>query len=191
MSMRMETFVPYYYSREDCIKLINLGYNPKLLIYMRGWYQAKFDHIVCQNKLGKIYSDLPNDIWYSPTTFICDGCDQNCPDKKEKFVFGNGLRIKKDILIGKGGFGTVYKATLHQKEKAVKVIDITEKYRKNVFYPEERVTSDDVVSNLFSSAPEAKVLLSGNLQHKNILELKEFWIQLSELTKIAKACHTA
>ena len=184
MNMIMVTFIPYYYSRDDCIKLINLGYNPKLLIYKRGWYQAQFGHIDWQNKLGKIYSDLPNDIWYSPTTFICDGCDKNCPDKKEKFTIGVGLRIKKDILIGKGGFGTVYKATLHQKEKAVKVIDITEKYRKNVCYHQPETTSDDVVSNLFSSAPEAKVLLSGNLQHENILELKEFWIQLSELTKI-------
>ena len=185
--MQLDTFFPEYYSTTDCAKLISIGLNPKFTLYGDDEQKRRNDHNRYTERLGEIYSNLIGDYWYSPRNLKCFfqlspfDCLSDCKDKKEAFYFDLGFRIEKSEKVGEGGFGEVWKGEIHGKLKAVKFVDISQSYRENVIRGNGGSITG-VVSGLFgSSASEANIYLGGKLDHRNILNLDEFWFQMSGL----------
>ena len=186
--MQIDSFDPRNYSTENCLELIKCQFNPKFNLYH--WENYESDHRNWTTRLGEDYSNLNSDFWYSPEDLTCYKCPKDCKNKKEKFNYEEGFRIKKDQKdqIGKGGFSTVFKGRLHGEEIAVKFIEIRKNYREKVMKYIPGDDSGKLVGRLFgTTAHEAQIYLSGKLKQQNILKLNEYWFQFSQLNKIELA----
>ena len=179
INMKLMSFEPVLFSDENCLKLLKCGLNPKFNLYTWTEEDRTANHKDWSNPLGSKYDEQPDDFWFCPRDII----------SKKAFHFVYGQRVPKNENIGKDRFGIVFKTAIHNTAKAVKFLDVTEIYKEKVMknYRTVSATYDATyeVSKMFqSTAHEAAAYLYGKLRHENILQLDEFWLQMSNLSKI-------
>lgn len=89
-------------SKRQLKELIALGYNPKVETFG----SASF-HKSMTDKYRRLYTKFDDNFWI---TLSDSSCNKKCHQDSKFCNPKQGFRISKTDIIGKGGFGTVYKA---------------------------------------------------------------------------------
>ena len=177
ITLNFSYFQPHNYSVNQTKQLIKKGFNPKVMLYLIPAESKEQFATIMTITIGKIYKEAKEDFWFCFDTSKCDPtCSAGCPDKKGKFIYSAGFRVKKNKKIGQGGFGSVHSARMHGAAIAAKFIDVTDDY-KNLFTKEVYYSSTILPTIIGDVAYEASI--QSGFGHKNILKSKEWWLQLS------------
>ena len=165
-------------------QLIRKGFNPFVWLYSHN----KRILIKYSNRFTKLAAESNRaDFWYTFEDSKCEPtCSEHCPDKKAKFIYSDGSRVRKIKCIGKGGFGSVYAGRVHETEIAAKFIDVTTEYREimQVGTIESKTGVKSLNPSHVLKVIVGDVAYEASAQrefgHKNILKAKEWWLQWSK-----------
>jgi len=181
--LNLAYFYPHNYTLAQSTILIQKGFNPKMELYRMDSKTRSQAISKWNNQLGLAFSNLEESFWFCINQSNCDSnCPIRCSDKIGKWIYGNGFRIQKSIQIGAGGFAKVYSGRIHGVDIAAKYIDVTEKYKK-LFGTGSSYISNKVIPNLLGDVAFEATIQSG-FGNRNILKVRDFWIQCSKLDKI-------
>jgi len=190
---------PVFKNSDNSLNMPGIGFNPKMKLYMQSFCPIiMFNTDVPISKesllhdwteqLGPNYiSTLEDNFWFCISQSKCNRiCKTDCPDNTGKFIYSPGSRTAKKVILGSGGFATVYAGRVHGMDIASKYIDVTEKYKKITFPIKTIVNGYSAITVmpilLGDVAYEASV--QSGFGHPNILPARDYWIQCSDLKKI-------
>ena len=175
-------FGPEFYNASECLKLIQIGANPKMGLYKNDDETRNRRKLDFTKKLSNVFTDYPDNFWFCLSLSDCES-KETCFDDQNPFKQNDGFRVEKSesSKLGTGGFGTVYSGIIHGKPVAAKYVNVTQNY-KNMFAPGTYKVTEILKSLLGDVAIEAQ--FQNKLDHPNIVKNDEFWIQCSNLTMI-------
>jgi len=184
VAIRLDYFIATLYSDDESIMLFKKGFNPKMILYRLPDGEEK-NIIIHQmtNRWGKNFTKLNNNFWFCIKKSECNkNCLKGCRDTTARLIHTKGYRTLKNIKLGEGGFGTVFLGNIHGVKVGVKYIDVTKKYLELIDAAFKNYTVSEVLPKLLGDVAFEATLQSG-FGHKNILKVRDWWIQCSGIKR--------
>jgi len=107
------------------------------------------------NEAKQLLTQFSRSVHFTIVDISCENnCSSNCPSAFKKFYFKNGefVKMTDENRIGQGGFGSVFKGTFHDKNKAMKCVLIGQ--------IKERDFVKDTVSDLEKNISEIRIQMA-------------------------------
>ena len=176
----LANFHPIAFSADQSKMLIQKGFNPKTGLYLLDDETRAKVIYNWTTRLGQNFTKLNNNFWFCIKTSECDkGCPNGCHDQTARFIYAKGIRTPKNVKLGEGGFGKVFLGNIHGVQVGAKYIDVTKQYRELLL--NESCEQNEILPTLLG---DIEATLQSGFGHPNILKVRDWWIQCSDLNVI-------